>query len=257
MQDEKKPEETAGTNTPVEEPQKRGEQEEGLGSLLSRKLSRAGDAIGRAVGDAVEDTIKAGRRLHQDVQAQGGYGAVVKKAGEGLVNTVREAYGGAHDSIRDNFFTEGEFDPDKAKKVLSDSGEAVRRYGTKATDALTRLAEQGADLAKRGFHEIVPTDEELATKYKGIGTECKGPLLRMHYDNCLEFLGWAEKTIPSGTKYRRQVLEDIKAVAAANPGELRDAYLEKAKLADEDSTVSLKKAEFVNRFLAGDWTEQH
>jgi len=148
----------------------------------------------------------------------------------------------------DNYlFRDGELDVERVRELLRDKAKAAEQYGQKACDFLSVLVAEGASSAERNFRVYVPTKEELNTKYAGIGTEYSGALFRKHYEACSCFHETAGYAIGKNSRYRTELLNDIKASASSTKEEIinfllkkatkdsinRKAWLTKAKLAEK------------------------
>jgi hypothetical protein len=121
---------------------------------------------------------------------------------------------------------------EKVKKVEEGLEEAALKFGEFATRAgkifLRRIKRNIESIfqeeGEEDYESRVPTNEELHTKYKGIGTIYEGKLQKTHYEACLNFLSSAEQKIQADAKFRDEILKDIKVSASRNPDELMDYY---------------------------------
>ncbi len=177
------------------------------------------ETISGRMKEGLEDIVDAGSELHNEVQSKGGYVAVAKKVGKDLVEKVSQTY----KSIENKLFTEGKFDNKKVNKILADKGKAIADYGVKAYNTLSESVGKGVDSVKKDYRNFIPSDEELSTKYKGIGTNYEGVLFRENYEKCLEFYSQVNEEL-KGVKYRKTILEDIKASASGSIEELKEFY---------------------------------
>ena len=204
---------------------------------VTRQVKSRTGPVGKTVSgiENAVDNISDGMTQARTEVKEGAHALCVdvRKAGRAIAEKYRELYG----SIDKTFFTEGEFDYDKAKAALNDQRKAIGQYGVKAYQSLCDLVERGKDAVVTDFRSYIPTEEEIRTKYAGIGTEYKGVLLREHYDSCLSFISDTENKLPKGTRYRAQILTDIRASASANPAELREFYTKQLSSKDESKSV--------------------
>ena len=104
-------------------------------------------------------------------------------------------------------------------------GEVATRAGKIILNTIKRniesiFEEEGVE----NYESRVPTEEELQTKYQGIGTIYEGKLQKTHYEACLSFLNSGKQKIPAGTRFRDEILNDLKTSASRNASELIDYY---------------------------------
>ncbi len=105
----------------------------------------------------------------------------------------------------------------------------MKKYGTKVYQSLSDIVSQGAEAVREDYRKFIPTDEELKTKYSGIGKNYEGILFREHFESCIQFHEKAEKRIPKGTRYRAQILKDIKDSASGSINDLMEFYSSKGE----------------------------
>lgn len=202
-----------------------------IGSAASRvggRIAKREGVLGK-VGGAVADGYNAVAgtvsKAHQNIQEQGGYAEAMRRVGHTVGNTAVESY----QEVRDAFFTQDEqggykFDAGKSKQTLKDGRNAVAGLGKKACASLSELVQKGAESLGQDYRKFIPNQEELNSTYAGVGTKYEGVLLREHLDSCLAYHQKAMEQIPKGTKYRLQILEDIKASASSSYWDLVGFY---------------------------------
>lgn len=201
------------------------------------------EGIAGGLASKLDGTVDKGRRVHNDIQRKGGYGALVKQTGSRIAEEFQEFYDRAYKSVQGSFFTKGKFDRTKAKLALRDKWVVTRKYGEKAVDVLSETAHSAADSAKEDFRTHVPTREERDTKYEGIGVSYHGVLLRENFEKCLAFHKKVRTKLPGRVSYRSEILDDIKASASQSRSELYDFYR------DRSDKHSYKKLEIAKRFF--------
>ncbi|MDD5192045.1 MAG: hypothetical protein PHH54_01600 [Candidatus Nanoarchaeia archaeon] len=193
-----------------------------------KKDVRERTGVAGKVADFVDDTIETGKKMHGDIKNSGGYGAAAKRTGKTISDSFREnVYDRAkrfYNSIENDLSTNGEIDPEKVKAILKNKAEAVKKYGSKGYKCLSELASQGVDTIKKDYHKFIPTDEDLRTKYAGIGGNYRGILFIEDYEACLDFRRKVQRKIPKSTRLRKQILEDIKISASNTKEELVKFY---------------------------------
>jgi hypothetical protein len=150
---------------------------------------------------------------------------------EGLANKVGEVFTVAADGIdrlynciESSAFTDGKYDPEKAKVLLTNTAETTRVYGVKAAKTLLELARTGADKLQTKASDYIPSKEDMK-RYEGIGSAYRGVLLKPNYEACLNYFDKARRRMPAGVKERNAILADIKANAVVDAQELLDIYL--------------------------------
>jgi len=161
-------------------------------------------------------------------------------------HTVKSYVNGLKDSI----YTDGKFDKDKAQKILENTEDAIKIYGNRA---VTKMKEAVAASAEKMQDYTIPTQEEIKTKYEGMGSRYKdlhpnAVLFRADYNNCLEFLKVAETFLPSDTRQRVQIIKDIKDSASENRKDLLNFYTEIADRDTLDHTLK-ERVEEVKRYM--------
>lgn len=200
-------------------------------------LKTIGKGLAGLAEEGYEAAKKGAKEAREEVQRRGGVGKTFEQVVDGVARKAEEIASVASDKIDqwangaerwvDNaenlLYTDGKYDPQKAKVLLNDAAETTRVYGVKAGKTLLDLAKSGVDLAKSGIDKYVPSEEDNK-RYAGIGTAYQGILLRPHYEACLKFHEQARKDLPSGLKLRPSILADIKAHAVANTDELLGLY---------------------------------
>jgi hypothetical protein len=207
---------------------------------IEKDLANRTGVIG-GLATIVEDVYNEGRKFHESVKDQGGYGAVANK----YVERFAEATVKAHDTIYDKFAAEdGTLDTAKLKKEFKSVADVVKTYGIKAGNTMWDLAKQGAQTIKTEYRNMAPTKEELQGKYAGIGTMYRGVLFRPHYEATLKFYEEARQKLPNGLKKedRIGILDDIKATASGNTEELKRWYIENLSIGDS-------KMKIINKYL--------
>jgi hypothetical protein len=202
----------------------------------------------RVVANAAGNVAKRAETLDAKVKARGGYLTVVANAAGGALDAIDDRINNLCDTLEDRLTSDGKFDSDKLKIFLADGAKATREYGAKAVETLTELAQKGAKITADDFRSYFPTENDLRTKYAGIGTVYHGALLTEHLDSCLTFYRKAQKAIPKEVSYKSEVLGFIKASASRNPKELRDSY---DQLGTSELTAERKEAllKTVNDYL--------
>ena len=196
------------------------------GEDLGAKLEIAGRVIGDAIErlftrgrKIVDGAVEGGKKVHEGIVTRGGYVEAAKRLGSQVDDRIRQFYR----SVEDSLCTDGEFDPQKAKSTLSDSRKAIGLYGEKAYHELSRMVSDGAVLVERKFREYIPTEEELATKYAGIGTQ-ESILFRKDYDACLDYHREVERGLSKRATYGKEILNDIKASGSSSKDDLLRFY---------------------------------
>jgi len=192
-------------------------------SKIKRNLEKDEGIAGRTlrnIKSSVRQAIDDGKKTHRTIINDGGYIAVARKIGRDISEVVKKEY----NSLEEQICTDGELDEKKLKSFLKNKKNSIELCGRKAYDKLSTLVDKGVDSARRSYREFVPSQEELAGKYAGIGARTSGILLRDEYEACLNFSKKAEKAIPSRTRYKNQILQDIQDSASGNFEELRRFY---------------------------------
>lgn len=160
--------------------------------------------------------------------------------------TIRRKTQELCDYVDSNFYSDGEFDSEKARDALRNHGEAVRQYGAKFCRTLGELVEKGKDTVVADFKKYIPTEEDLNS---GIGTEYNWTLLRPHYQACMDFIADAGEKISHRSKYRDSILADIKASASANPQELKAYYANLLTRNDSRTNVVADRLKTLDRYF--------
>ncbi len=203
---------------------------EGLHSIADRVADGAnygGKLLGRLARyskKTFNDALETGKNYHEGIQRNGGYSQYAREIGQEISDYVS----GAYKSVEEAFFTDGEFDPEKAKKVLNNKKKAVGKFGEKTYITFLELSKdyynESRNMVKKTIDFYIPTDEELNTKYAGIGPENKAIYLKPHYDACLKFYDEAGEKMPVDNELRMEILRDIKSSASTTKEELLGYY---------------------------------
>ncbi|MBI3334399.1 hypothetical protein HYZ97_02845 [Candidatus Pacearchaeota archaeon] len=224
-----------------------------LGNILGRGIDNGVDALLRAsakieksaqegtgpiggLATLVKDAQARYQEFNDDIKARGGYTKVVGEKVSRLEQKIDAYVSAVNARVERDFYTDGKFDDAKVDAFLVDKANAVKVYGEKAITTLQRVMHSGADSVRKEYRLHVPTREEIATKYQGIGSAYEGVLLRDNYEGCLAFHSYAARSIPAGRAYRNQILADIKASASENLAELQAFY----SLNEGDSAANRK-----------------
>jgi len=198
------------------------------------EATRFGKKVFSGITVIVKKAVAKGKEIHADVQEKGGYRQAMKDS--------------AH-SIEDRLFTDGKYDPEKAKELARDGAQTAKVYGKKALDYVVEMgkkgAEKGAEAVKTGYRDLVPTKEERETVYAGIGAKYAGFLFRPDYEKCLKFHELAKTKLPAALKIRKVLLDDIKASASKDPQDLMGFYRDETGFGPEADT----KVEAIKRYL--------
>ena len=220
---------------------------------LEHDLADSKSTLG-AVRETLDGIVKQGKGYHEDVQSRGGYRQVASKNAEEALDRIDEfvdRLAGRLDNyaervkglLEDTFYTEGQVDNTKVESFLKKKKESVRIYGQKFMGKLSQAVGDARATIVKDYRANFPTSEELSTgKYAGVGGVYEGFLTRDDCEGCLAFYGYAERTIPSGRPYRKQILADIKASASENLAEIK-AFYQNASAEDSKASLKLKLAE--------------
>ena len=128
-----------------------------------------------------------------------------------------------HNSFVDTFSTQGNYDPNKVSHLLAHQACVAETFGVKAVAWLKEQAANTANAVQTDYRRIIPTQQELKTKYAGVGTQYEGILLRPHMDSCLAFHREAHGKLPQ-TDLGFDVMEDIKPHACESADDLVRLY---------------------------------
>ncbi|MBN2052074.1 hypothetical protein JW756_01085 [Candidatus Woesearchaeota archaeon] len=181
---------------------------------IGQKIETREGRIGKAA-DIVERTVEEGKRIYYGQRVQAGLSAIK----EGL-SSLGEKGCTLYDKLKTEISKEGVVDMQKLEGFLKKGAAATEEFGQKAVQTLTEMVEKGWSAVQADYDKIIPSKEELESKYAGIGTDYKGVLLRRNCEDCLIFYAEAKKKLPGSLKTREQILSNIKASASANMHEL-------------------------------------
>jgi len=162
-----------------------------------------------AVGVAVERGLES---FHNYAQEHGGYKQVFT---DGLRT--------ADDKAR-KF---GKSLDERIQPAVERAREKVRVHGKDFRDGLSEFCSCLKEMVGEVWHGYVPKKEELAKGgiYEGIGSVYKQIFLtRADCDECLRFAGEAEKRIPEGKPFKKNVIADIKRTASSGFDDLKIFY---------------------------------
>src|SRR3989338_216775 len=177
---------------------------------------------------------------HADIKARGGYKKAAAAELEVLSTRIDRYFTSVETAVENTFYSQGKFDEAKAQAFLKAQTQTARRYGEKFVTTVATALTTARETVITDYRSLVPSLEELMTKYTDVGTQYSGILLRPDYEACIKFHSKAEKKLPSGRQYRVAILNDIKASASASKAELLAFYetskdasaARKAKIAD-------------------------
>jgi hypothetical protein len=210
------------------------------------------EPVMKEAGKLVKKVIEGGKALHDSVQKQGGYGKLARKVGSEILKEGKQIYESArgtgeklYKEFEDAFFTNGEFDSEKAKILLDKKGDELKKFGREAAKEIGEIVRTGADNIKRDYRNFVPSNEELNTKYRGIGTSYGSILLRQRCEGCLKYHKEAKSKLPLSLKSRNGILRDIKSSASYNKEDLTGFYTERK----EEVKDGARKLKIVQRYL--------
>ena len=213
---------------------------------IGKQVEKREGVVGKIAGtieDVVEGAVNTGKQIHEQIQSKGGYRKALQRGGQTFIDSMKDAY----NHVANTFFTDGKIDYEKTRKFFEESADPVRKLGEKAYKSLAELVAKGAETISRDYHQYIPTEEELNTTYKGIGTQYQGFLFREHFDKCLDFYGQAEIQLPKGARYKRKILDDIKASASSNKDELVEFYA--AQIAKTKDRSVINKMMIADKYL--------
>ena len=176
--------------------------------------------VGKKVGEVSTNVVDSVKKYNADVQSKGGYAAALKRVYDNVSADVEHAA----TKIDEALFTDGEFDPAKANVLLHKGTDSVKLYGQKAVDGIGELLSEAKDGIVKDYRSVIPTADELAGRYAGIGTQYEGMLIRKNYEKVLSFVTKIEANVPGQVKVKKDVLSDVKAHAIQNKTELKKYY---------------------------------
>jgi hypothetical protein len=184
--------------------------------------------IVKGAGKIVKTVAEGAKSVHEDIKKRGGYGKVAGDALEKVadkIDPLLEKIDKSYQSFEDSFFTGGLFDEEKAKKALSNTAEATKKYGSIAVQNLSKLVKEGVETAKADYRTFIPSKEERQGKYNGIGTAYAGKILfRDDFESCIGFYAEASKKLPQALQTKEAILNDIKASASKNAEDIIKFY---------------------------------
>ncbi len=204
----------------------------------------AKEALGK-IGEGFKDLFGIGKEklygtigeIERQVDKREGFFGNLADIVDDMIDGTQKVYGETRQRLQDTFYTDGKFDAEKAKKFAD--GTPLAKWGKKSYHALVELAKNGKDAVVNDYRAIVPTQEEMETKYQGIGADAKGvTLLRPDLDACLEFYNMANGELSNVLKAKKLILDAIKASASTNAVELMlyFTYKNQIKLREEVNT---------------------
>ncbi len=220
---------------------------------LEHDLADSKSTLG-VVRETLDGIVKQGKGYHADVQSRGGYRQVASKNVEEVLDRIDEfadELAGRLDNyaermaglLENTFYTKGQVDNAKVESFLKKKKESVRIYGQKFMGKLSQAVGKARAAIVEDYKANFPTSEELSTgKYAGVGRVYEGFLTRDDCEGCLAFYSYAERTIPTGRPYRKQILADIKVSASENLAEIK-AFYQNAGAEDSKAPLKLKLAE--------------
>ena len=212
--------------------------EEGVyraGSRLEDKMVEHADfleGIAQGIKNVARGASEKARGVHERVQKKGGYVAMGEEIGKEVAREVRKTYGALEKAVEelyqraeDRLTRDGKLDSCKVNDLLKDSASAAKEYGQKAVDTLSRLVKKDRVALRLDYRNFVPTPEERATRYAGIGTAYEGVLFRVNMEECLTFHDdFVRRKLPGGLKIRPDILQDVKAHAISRVEDLKELY---------------------------------
>lgn len=225
------------------------------GSKIEEKIGEKGGLGGllkSAAYGAAKSVVKGANDLRNKVKEEGGLGEVARKAAEGASNAIDRGMDRMNDALdglgerietryknfEETITTDGKYDPEKARAVLSDRAGAVKKFGCEAVESLSELIKSGASGVKEDYRRYVPSAEERKTRYAGIGDRYDGVLFRDGFEKCVSFYARAETKLPGKVKNRIEILNDIRSYAINGKGKLVGFYKEKK---DGEKIAAVKK----------------
>lgn len=165
----------------------------------------------------------------------------IESGAENLGNKV-ETY--LNNTLENTVFTDGVYDPEKAKAFGKNVADNAKVYGARATRAIKSVIDSGVQDYQAWKKGLFPNQEELLTRYAGIGTDYKGkePLFRTDYERCRLFHEMSRKYFDAefvddetGKQAAQALLADIKASASASASEVLE-YYQQQNISGEDAT---------------------
>jgi hypothetical protein len=141
------------------------------------------------------------------------------------------------------FTTEGEYDETKFNHFLLNKVALSEVYGKKAIDTIVESVKSSATGIHKDYREFIPTQEELKTKYAGIGQTLEVVLLKPDLEKCLGFHDSVYEALPK-SKITPEIMKDIKDNAITNKNDLLKLYIPKS-----DEGVNIEKANLVLNYL--------
>jgi hypothetical protein len=203
-------------------------------AYVERDLQDHGTTLG-ALCKTLEDVLAKAVRLQKDIEKESGCvkktGSAVKKGlgaldqgVNNLAGSIRKYYDDCAEKIQQEFYTNGRIDDAKIEAFVQRQEQTFYEYGYKLVSKLKKAAIGTRGSIVESYRREIPSQSELANRYAGIGSEYGGILTRSDYEGCLAFHAYAERSLPSGMRYRNQILADIKATASENLTELIENY---------------------------------
>jgi hypothetical protein len=183
-------------------------------ATVSDHIEKKEGRIGKAAA-ALDEIGAATRRFMSSHEAKKGAEAVKK----GL-KAAKDKSASLYDRFRQEVIKEGYLDIESVEKLLKKGAEATEEFGTKAIQSLSDIVKKTHAGIKADYRSIIPSKEEIAEKYTGIGTNYQGVMLRKNFEGCLSFYEASKKKLPSHLKTRADVLSSIKAGAVSDKTEL-------------------------------------
>jgi hypothetical protein len=219
---------------------------------------------GRRIPGAAKETIGRAKGYHDRVKQEGGYGAKARQALDHVGDKIEHTMDGiekkvmkASDAVDraadrmveriDNlFYTDGEFDNDKLDAYLRTQGEALKHTGERALESVGGIVEK----LKHDYHEFIPTQEEKAGKYAGMGSKHPNPrsLFKEDFDQSILFYETVRKAIPGAVPLRSEILQDIRDVVATNRPQLADHYVHQTTPTGKIRSRSQAKLEVIGKY---------
>ncbi|MFH1072539.1 MAG: hypothetical protein V1743_03870 [Nanoarchaeota archaeon] len=206
------------------------------------------DVETRGVGNVLKDAAEEGTGLAQqgisrtraEINKRGGLVKIVKDLGEATASKIQSSL----DAIDENFYTNGEYDPEKAKMTFKRLGDKTLSYGNQALrfgeklsleqyEILKSKVRESKRLNEEDYRKMYLSDEERASPtYKGIGVmpmrkyTLADRLTRPEFDAVVAHYALLDSAIPAGTAFKQRVLDDLRWTASATPEQLLKIYAE-------------------------------